>query len=637
MVCDFFFPQPGGIESHIYQLSSKLIDRGHKVIVITHAYEGRTGVRYLTNGLKVYHVPFLVIFRQATFPTVFSFFPIFRNIVIRERIEIVHGHASLSSLCHEAILHGRTMGLRTLFTDHSLFGFADATSILTNKLLKFTLSDVDHVICVSHTWRTLFCEHPSTRSWSPSSRTPSSPRTSAPKNYPANPSGVANFVHNPPPAQPLGPNDTITIVVISRLFYNKGTDLLTAAIPPILYNNPNTRFVIAGSGPKAIDLEQMIEQNVLQDRVEMLGPVRHEEVRDVMVRGHIYLHPSLTEAFGTVIVEAASCGLYVVCTQVGGIPEVLPSHMTVFARPEEDDLVAATGKAIAALRANKVRTERFHEQVKKMYSWTNVAERTERVYRSLYEDEDDDVGGGEQAVDDDEYDEHDGAPSPRYGVARPGERSFALIDRLKRYYGCGIWAGKLFCLCVIIDYLIYLFLEMWFPREDIDICRDWPREEDPPKMTTKTRGGNTAGGTNRRRRIDGRLSGMRLVDEHGVPGSVGLHKRPALKKRAWKAAAASQSFFLLLHPAQNIRYTAALTVPPTRLGIYTFSRLLVLRGLYPQPPAEKLHPRKDARYSESTPQPSNPLCLHTHQDDYPRGHISTRRTVVFDASRFVEV
>lgn len=85
-------------------------------------------------------------------PTVFSFFPIFRNIVIREQIEIVHGHASLSSFCHEAILHARTMGLRTVFTDHSLFGFADAGSILTNKLLKFALSDVDHVICVSHTW-----------------------------------------------------------------------------------------------------------------------------------------------------------------------------------------------------------------------------------------------------------------------------------------------------------------------------------------------------------------------------------------------------------------------------------------------------------------------------------------------------
>ena len=43
------------------------------------------------------------------------------------------------------------MGLCTLFTDHSLFGFADASSIITNKFLQFSLADIDHVICVSHT------------------------------------------------------------------------------------------------------------------------------------------------------------------------------------------------------------------------------------------------------------------------------------------------------------------------------------------------------------------------------------------------------------------------------------------------------------------------------------------------------
>ena len=102
----------GGVESHIYQLASKLADRGHKVIIITHQYDTRSGVRYLTNGLKVYYVPFFVIYRESTMPTVFSFFPIFRQIVLREKIQIVHGHASLSSLCHEAILHARTMGLR---------------------------------------------------------------------------------------------------------------------------------------------------------------------------------------------------------------------------------------------------------------------------------------------------------------------------------------------------------------------------------------------------------------------------------------------------------------------------------------------------------------------------------------------
>jgi phosphatidylinositol glycan class A protein len=121
------------------------------VIIITHSYGNRTGVRYLTNGLKVYYVPHMVIYSAATLPTIYGFFPVFRNIVLRERIDIVHGHQAFSSLCHEAILHARTMGMKACFTDHSLFGFADASSILMNKMLKFTLSDIDHVICVSHT------------------------------------------------------------------------------------------------------------------------------------------------------------------------------------------------------------------------------------------------------------------------------------------------------------------------------------------------------------------------------------------------------------------------------------------------------------------------------------------------------
>ncbi|KAI5288439.1 Phosphatidylinositol N-acetylglucosaminyltransferase gpi3 subunit [Ascosphaera aggregata] len=447
-------------------VAQKLIDRGHKVIIITHAYKGRTGVRYLTNGLKVYHVPFFVIYRESTFPTVFSFFPIFRNIVIREQIEIVHGHASMSSFCHEAILHARTMGLRTVFTDHSLFGFADAGSILTNKLLKFTLSDVDHVICVSHTCKENTVLRASldplmvsvipnavvAENFCPLTHNTSSCKADNQLSHPKNAS------------RHIGPDDTITIVVISRLFYNKGTDLLIAAIPRILASHPNVRFIIAGTGPKAIDLEQMIERRMLQDRVELLGPIRHEEVRDVMVRGHIYLHPSLTEAFGTVIVEAASCGLYVVTTRVGGIPEVLPAHMTTFAKPEEDDLVLATGKAIAALRSGKVRTDKFHDQVRMMYSWTDVARRTERVYDGISGD----ISEAEF------YGYHP------YGVwtgTRGRIHSFALVDRLKRYYGCGIWAGKLFCLCVVVDFLIYIFLEFWWPKKNIDIAKSWPRRD----------------------------------------------------------------------------------------------------------------------------------------------------------------
>jgi len=268
------------------------------------------------------------------------------------------------------------------------------------------------------------------------------------------------------PPQPLGPDEIITVIVIQRLYYNKGTDLLVAAIPHILAAHSNVRFIIAGNGPKAIDLEQMIERNVLQDRVLMIGPVRHEEVRDVMVQGHIYLCPSLTEAFGTVIVEAASCGLYVVATRVGGIPEVLPTHMVEFAAPDENEIAEATGRAIAKLRAGTVRTELFHNQVKQMYSWQDVAQRTERVY--------DGITG---VISHKEFYQAGGAAGA-WGTTRgrAGVHSFALIERLKRYYGCGVWAGKLFVLCVVIDYLLYIILEIFAPRSRIDICKDWPKK-----------------------------------------------------------------------------------------------------------------------------------------------------------------
>lgn len=53
MVSDFFYPNLGGVESHIFTLSQCLIKLGHKVVVVTHSYGDRVGVRYMTNGLKV--------------------------------------------------------------------------------------------------------------------------------------------------------------------------------------------------------------------------------------------------------------------------------------------------------------------------------------------------------------------------------------------------------------------------------------------------------------------------------------------------------------------------------------------------------------------------------------------------------
>lgn len=54
------------------------------------------------------------------------------------------------------------------------------------------------------------------------------------------------------------------------------------------------RFVIGGDGPKRVRLEEMREKHSLQDRVEMLGAVPHAHVRDVLIRGQIFLNRCVT-------------------------------------------------------------------------------------------------------------------------------------------------------------------------------------------------------------------------------------------------------------------------------------------------------------------------------------------------------
>ncbi|KAJ3634426.1 hypothetical protein Zmor_019092 [Zophobas morio] len=372
MVSDFFYPNMGGVESHIFHLSQCLLKLGHKVCVVTHAYGDRCGVRYLSNGLKVYYLPIPVLYQQASLPTIFTSLPLLRYIFIREKITIVHGHSTCSTLCNEAIFHGLTMGLKAIFTDHSLFGFADVPSILTNKMIRFTLCDISHVVCVSHTCK----ENTVLRSVIP------------PQLVSVIPNSVDCNLFTPSEVWPK--LDPIVIIICGRLVYRKGIDLLAQVIPEVCKQHAKVKFVIGGDGPKRTLLEEVREKYQLHDRVDLVGALNHEDVRNLLIKGHIFLNTSLTEAFCMSILEAASCGLFVVSTDVGGISEVLPEELTKTAKdgtgmpsstPLSSPDPAAVSEAInfALQQLPKHNPHAAHELIKKCYSWKNVALRTEHV------------------------------------------------------------------------------------------------------------------------------------------------------------------------------------------------------------------------------------------------------------------
>ena len=130
----------------------------------------------------------------------------FYDTFIRERIDIVHCPRPSRTCARGDFPRGHD-GHHHLLHRPLLFGFADASGILMNKLLKFTLSDINHVICVSHTGK----ENTVLRA------------RFNPSDVSVIPNAVDTRCFTPDPlAQPPDYHERINVVAISRLVCRKG-------------------------------------------------------------------------------------------------------------------------------------------------------------------------------------------------------------------------------------------------------------------------------------------------------------------------------------------------------------------------------------------------------------------------------
>jgi phosphatidylinositol glycan class A protein len=437
LITDFFYPSPGGVESHVHHLAATLA-KTRRVIVVTHSHISnekdakslgrRTGIRYLQNGIKVYYLPYLIMFQGATFPTIYASWPLLRQIFLREQVSLLHGHQTFSTLAYEACFLIRLAfpTVPIVFTDHSLYGFNSVSSILMNKILKFSCSVIDQFITVSHVGR----ENTVLRG----------------KFHPKDVSVIPNAIISQqftPPSHAKENNSKTTIVVVSRMTQRKGISLLISILPDILKKYPQLNFIIAGDGPKRIELESCLKTHFLQDKVTLLGSIRHDQVHQVLRQGDIFLNCSLTEAFGIGMIEAASCGLLVVSTNVGGVPEILPEEFILLSEPNHHPFIAAIEEAISIHNSNRRPSpEEMHRQIKGYYSWDSICKRTLAVY----------------------------------DVAHSQRKNEALLDTLKAFRSSGSFAGLLFCVVfgfgwVWIQMLSWLDLLLW--DGNVELAAPW--------------------------------------------------------------------------------------------------------------------------------------------------------------------
>ncbi|CAM2065582.1 Glycosyltransferase family 4 protein [Sulfidibacter corallicola] len=119
--------------------------------------------------------------------------------------------------------------------------------------------------------------------------------------------------------------DVFQIVCTGRLTPTKGQALLVMACKQLKDEGRQFQCKLIGGGDEAADLQRMVNELDLGDRVILTGPLPQDGVLDALKRAHLFVLPSFAEGVPVVLMEAMSMEIPSVSTRVGGIAELIDS------------------------------------------------------------------------------------------------------------------------------------------------------------------------------------------------------------------------------------------------------------------------------------------------------------------------
>ena len=172
------------------------------------------------------------------------------------------------------------------------------------------------------------------------------------------------------------------ILTVSRLVKKNGiNDLIEAGE----YLDFPFKILIIGVGSDEEKLKELVKNKGLEDKVMFKGQVEYDELPKYYAIADVFVRPSLSEGLGNVFLEAMACGLPVIGTEVGGIPDFLIDRQTgLFCQVNNPKDIADRIKEILEnddLR--KTLAKNGLELVKEKYSWNKIASQMESIYLKL--------------------------------------------------------------------------------------------------------------------------------------------------------------------------------------------------------------------------------------------------------------
>jgi glycosyltransferase involved in cell wall biosynthesis len=149
-----------------------------------------------------------------------------------------------------------------------------------------------------------------------------------------------------------------TVAFAGRLIPGKGARTLVRAFARVAPSAPDARLVIAGDGPLAGELRQLVTTLGLSQRVELTGRLSRPVVEERFDAAWVQAVPTrFEEPFGLVAAEAMMRGTAVVASSSGGLPEVVDDGVSGLLVPPGDE--RALADALGALLQDRDRADRL--------------------------------------------------------------------------------------------------------------------------------------------------------------------------------------------------------------------------------------------------------------------------------------
>lgn len=173
------------------------------------------------------------------------------------------------------------------------------------------------------------------------------------------------------------------ILFVGRLDHVKGLPLLIEAFLLLSNTYRDIYLHIIGDGPERSDLESLIRENHLDERVLFYGYLSQSELKTIYAKADVFVMTSFFEGIPVVLMEAMSFGVPVVAPRITGIPELVQEDVEGMLTTPADPVCLA--ESIETLLNDSEKRNRFAaEGRKKIEREYNLKKETGRLVEIMH-------------------------------------------------------------------------------------------------------------------------------------------------------------------------------------------------------------------------------------------------------------